>query len=212
MAPQERNSSVPTPVSFPQPESLRDANASSPTDTTATISRQRTSTTASSTSSRIRSASIKLMEANPPPGMWAATGATASKAPSLADIRRGSFGSEGWNEHTQRKRAGSRASQEDRNRLSKYASNLPVSPSVGTEPFPAVTEEETHEHQPVHQAPVYNGQDKELGTTVELRQSMSLTDKNMDKAQQPMHSSEQVRQGHHMGPQSIPIFSTLTTS
>ncbi|KAI9862682.1 MAG: hypothetical protein M1813_004178 [Trichoglossum hirsutum] len=46
--------------------------------------------------SMLRRASITLMEANPPLGMWQATGSAIARAPSLADIRRGSFGSSGW--------------------------------------------------------------------------------------------------------------------
>jgi hypothetical protein len=117
------------------------------------------------------------MEANPPPGMWAATGTTVSKAPSLADIRRGSFGSDGWNEETQRKRAGSRTSHEDRMRPSRRTSAA-VSPlEGGTEPFPAVTEENTrerHAEEAAHQTN-QSTQDKEVGTTVELEQSNSHT-------------------------------------
>ena len=43
-----------------------------------------------STSGRLRSASIKFLESNPPPGFLIATGTAASKAPTLGDIRRGS--------------------------------------------------------------------------------------------------------------------------
>ncbi|KAF2455776.1 hypothetical protein BDY21DRAFT_289005 [Lineolata rhizophorae] len=47
-------------------------------------------------SRRLRSASLRLVESDAPLGMWAATGAAASKAPGLGDIRRGSFAREGW--------------------------------------------------------------------------------------------------------------------
>jgi len=50
----------------------------------------------------LQSASIKFLESNPPSGMWQATGEVASKAPSLAEIRRGSFGNSGWSEEGQR--------------------------------------------------------------------------------------------------------------
>ncbi|MCJ1474922.1 hypothetical protein MMC13_003582 [Lambiella insularis] len=57
----------------------------------------------SGASGRLRSASLKFMESSPPLGMWAATGEAAAKAPSLTEIRRGDFGSDGWNEEGQRR-------------------------------------------------------------------------------------------------------------
>lgn len=95
------------------------------------------------------------MEASPPPGMWAATGQTASRAPSLADIRRGSFGSDGWNEEQQRKRAGSRTSQGEERRTPAstpgetrpYGSKRMASDNSagGVQPFPALTEEDARQ-------------------------------------------------------------------
>lgn len=176
------SANVSTPVPFPQPEGLDDsANGKQ---------RARTSTNASSASSRIRSASIKLMDADPPPGMWAATGSVASKAPSLVDIRRGSYGSEGWDERKQREhRRGSQESNERPANNRKGSSGKP-----GVEPFPALTEErpsfETRER-----AEQYDGQNdvKEAGTGIEHRTS-HFTDKSDDSAvRQPLRSSGQVR-------------------
>ena len=42
------------------------------------------------------------MESSVPVGMWSATAGVAARAPSLADIRRGSFGSNGWEEGQRR--------------------------------------------------------------------------------------------------------------
>ena len=47
----------------------------------------------SSATGRIRSASLKLMDSNPPRGMWSATGEAAARAPSLAEIRKRSHDS-----------------------------------------------------------------------------------------------------------------------
>lgn len=110
------------------------------------------------------------MEADPPPGMWAATGTYASKAPTIPEIRRGSFNpAGGWNEDVQREvdqeRRERRASQSEgggrRWSLSRSASSQSVTaggarpnlsvgkrksltgtPGTGVEPFPSVTEEE----------------------------------------------------------------------
>jgi hypothetical protein len=180
-----------TPVPFPQPEDIR--NPSAPTDSPTNAQRNRTSTDASTTSNRIRTASIKLMEATPPAGMWAATGATVSKAPSLKDIRRGSFGAEGWNHETQRKRAGSRTSNEDRARNASAA----VPPKEGTEPFPAVTEEDTRERRSsdsTRRTPSYSGKNRNVDGAVELRETATGEDKTDHNAsRQPLTSSGEVR-------------------
>jgi hypothetical protein len=129
------------------------------------------------------------MEANPPPGMWAATGSTASKAPSLADIRRGSFGSDGWNENTQRKRASTRTSQEERAKPSRKTSTGTVVTPLegGSEPFPAVTEEDMRERPSgdhVRSVPGDETHYKQSDTGVQLRQSNSTTDKTTASATQ----------------------------
>jgi hypothetical protein len=104
--------------------------------------------------------------------MWAATGSVASKAPSLAEIRRGSFGSDGWNHESQRHKAERRASQSEeggRKRTNSTpdspgrpnAARAPSSGLMGSEPFPAVTEELTHET--VFTAPKYDST-KEIET------------------------------------------------
>lgn len=188
------SNSTPTPVPFPQPKGIRDPDSSAtPPDSPGNTRRQRTSTNASAISNRVRTASLKLMEANPPPGMWAATGATASKAPSLADIRRGSYGSEGWSEDTQRKRAGSRTSQEKRAEPTRHASGT-ISPlEGGVEAFPAVTEEDMRER-PSGEAQRFEPKDRNIATDVELRQSNSITDKKEEGAvREPLTSSGEVR-------------------
>lgn len=180
---------ISTPVPFPQPEDAHDSSNH-------TKARARTSTNASSASSRIRSASIKLMEANPPPGMWAATGSVASKAPSLVDIRRGSFGSEGWDE--QRQREHRRGSQESSERPAN--SRKGSSAKLGVEPFPALTEERpSFESRGCAPVPRFDGQSdaQVVGAGIEPIKSQS-TDKSVDAAMhQPLCGSHQVRQRHH---------------
>ncbi|KAF2033487.1 hypothetical protein EK21DRAFT_86280 [Setomelanomma holmii] len=192
-------SSSPT-TPFPPIDGTSNPNPSaSPPSSPTHARRARGSTNASTASGRIMSASIKLMEANPPPGMWAATGSTASKAPSLSDIRRGSFGSDGWNDDTQRARASSRTSQEEKMRSTRRTSAT-TSPMEGSEPFPAVTEEPTRE-QPSYEAeretPRYEIRDKTDGTAVELRQSNSITEKTEDSAaRQPLTADGQYANGY----------------
>lgn len=172
---------VSTPVPFPQPDGVNDGPTSK--------QRGRTSTNVSSASSRIRSASIKLMEADPPPGMWAATGSAASKAPSLVDIRRGSFGSDGWDDNRQREhRRGSQGSSERPDYKRKGSSGR-----LGVEPFPALTEErpsfENRDRVADHDG---HNDNKEVGAAMERRASQ-YTDRSDENAlRQPLRGSGQV--------------------
>lgn len=194
------NSNVPTPVPFPQPEGIRNPNAASPT-AESPKTRERTSTNASIVSNKIRTATGKLMDVNPPPGMWAAAGTTAAKAPSITDIRKGSFGSDGWNEDSQRKRAGSRTSQgEQRSRASTNAASpidqserpsfggqrkVSSSNALNTEAFPALAEEDTR------QVAGYDGYDERPNTGRQSKHSSESATEHFDddRPQQPKRTS-----------------------
>lgn len=76
---------------FPSSPSAGDVQQQSSDD-----ARRRRSSTASAQQSRLKQVTNKILDANPPPGMWHATGHIAAKAPTIADIRRGSFGHSGW--------------------------------------------------------------------------------------------------------------------
>ncbi|KAF2101853.1 hypothetical protein NA57DRAFT_35795 [Rhizodiscina lignyota] len=54
------------------------------------------SSVVSETTTRLRSASVKLMQTDPPLGMWAASSMAAARAPSIGEVRRGYFGEQGW--------------------------------------------------------------------------------------------------------------------
>ncbi|KAI9833048.1 MAG: hypothetical protein M1819_003881 [Sarea resinae] len=92
---------------------------------------------------RLRSASLRLMEANPPRGMWYATGDTLARAPSLRDIRGGAYDDEGWNEHEQRER--SNTEQRERSgsvqRVRSHSAQRPRSDSVQRVRSDSVTRE-----------------------------------------------------------------------
>ncbi|KAF2640642.1 hypothetical protein P280DRAFT_426761 [Massarina eburnea CBS 473.64] len=151
------NANVTTPVPFPQPDSDSPQQPTSATEPQSPVRRQRTSTNGS-TGSRIRSASLKFIEATPPPGMWAATGSVTSKAPTIADIRRGSFSDAGWNEEPQKAKAERSRGDEggawiqprengaqtvenaSRPGLGKGKSNSSGMLNTSAEPFPTVTE------------------------------------------------------------------------
>ncbi|KAL8909544.1 MAG: hypothetical protein Q9171_004989 [Xanthocarpia ochracea] len=71
----------------------------------------------SNSSGRLRSASLKFLESNPPPGMWHATGDALAKAPLPQEIRRGSYSHQGWDRDLQRRH--SNVSQESIQRISR---------------------------------------------------------------------------------------------
>ncbi|PGH33191.1 hypothetical protein GX50_04034 [[Emmonsia] crescens] len=77
------------------------------------------SNASSTTSRRLRSASLKFLESNPPSGMWMATGDIASRAPTLNEIRTGCFSADGWTEEGQLERRGSTAHDIQRRKLSR---------------------------------------------------------------------------------------------
>ncbi|OJD17777.1 hypothetical protein AJ78_02129 [Emergomyces pasteurianus Ep9510] len=92
------------------------------TDTLTPTRSNRTSkpSNASSTASRrLRSASLKFLESNPPSGMWMATGDIASRAPTINEIRSGCFSEYGWTEEGQMERRGSTAHDIQRRKLSR---------------------------------------------------------------------------------------------
>lgn len=99
--------------------------------------RHRESTT-STLQERLRSASKNFSESSPPTGMWIATGQIASSVPSLTDIRRGSYSSEGWSGEGQirekerratlSRRGSSQTGEELPRRRSSVNPNSPISP------------------------------------------------------------------------------------
>ena len=61
-----------------------------------TTGRKRASSVAASIKSVSHPVADAVMQHDPPPGFFAATAQATSKAPSIGDIRRGSFGKDGW--------------------------------------------------------------------------------------------------------------------
>jgi Protein of unknown function (DUF2985) len=90
------------------------------------------------------------MEANPPLGMWQATSGAIATAPSLADIRRGSFGSSGWTtdplREEERRRSVSASSAAGGRRVSGATSkDAPVAERSPPPPLPSPREQVPHE-------------------------------------------------------------------
>lgn len=62
------------------------------------LSRSRSTSNASTVSRLVRTASIKLLDSHPPAGAWAATANVTAKAPTVSDIKKGSYCDNGWKE------------------------------------------------------------------------------------------------------------------
>ncbi|KAH8658746.1 hypothetical protein BGZ60DRAFT_415488 [Tricladium varicosporioides] len=134
-----------TPEPFPtlnDPPSPHTPHRSS-TDKSATRNRGQSST--STIQERLRRASITFQESNPPTGMWIATGQIASEIPSIADIRRGSYDSEGWSGEGQVREKERRASL---TRRGSSQSDIPRRKSSGAVHSPKSPGDIRHESLP----------------------------------------------------------------
>ncbi|TVY32408.1 hypothetical protein LSUB1_G008084 [Lachnellula subtilissima] len=131
-----------TPLSHFQhtPSAPRQTN----TDTEESGNRSRGQSSTSSLSGRLRSASKSFQESNPPTGFMIATGTIASSLPSVSDIRRGSYGSDGWSGEGQVREKERRASVTRPDILRHKSSgtlNRPREPSAGFQTVPEVVDE-----------------------------------------------------------------------
>ncbi|KAI9824135.1 MAG: hypothetical protein M1826_007449 [Phylliscum demangeonii] len=105
LAPAERRSTTTTDHHHPNND---DAAVVDDDDDDDAIELDDSSPRQSTTSSRWKRTSARILDANPPLGMWAATGEIAAKAPTIGDIRRGSFSHAGWTADGQLNRSLSR--------------------------------------------------------------------------------------------------------
>ncbi|KAL9108744.1 MAG: hypothetical protein Q9227_006540 [Pyrenula ochraceoflavens] len=124
--PQERQTST---EAFPALEPEKSA----PSSPTQIRNRNRTSSSADETKQPRRTSIVRsFLESNPPNGMWQATGEVASKAPTLSEIKNGSFSSGGWTEEGQRERRGTNPHEIQRRRLSRASSGYNSIRTPGT--------------------------------------------------------------------------------
>lgn len=123
-----------SPPASPRSPRKSHGSTSSPTAAQFVGARRRTGTmssVASAASSRIRSASVKLIDSDVPLGAWAGIGAASSRAPSLGDIRRGSYSSPEFEKERVRRASGGSIGDGQKWKLSRTSSGL-SSKSVGT--------------------------------------------------------------------------------
>lgn len=150
-------------VSEPFPSLSDPPSPKTPTraSTDKAIQRSRNESTSSSITSRLRSASKTFAESSPPTGAWVATGNIASSVPSISDIRRGSYSSDGWTGEGQVREKERRASlvrqgssQSDITR--RKSSGVPASP--GGKSSALIREESVPEvAEPEHLKPIPSG-------------------------------------------------------
>ncbi|KAK3706085.1 hypothetical protein LTR37_012912 [Vermiconidia calcicola] len=113
------------------------ASPSSPSQANFDNARRRTNTA----SSIAQSAKDLVLHSDPPPGFIAATAAATSKAPTPGDIRRGSFGQDGW--QASERRRSTRSSARRLSNGSRERTGVDGEAHAFTEPFAALTEEPT---------------------------------------------------------------------
>ncbi|KAL2074584.1 hypothetical protein VTL71DRAFT_8362 [Oculimacula yallundae] len=170
------SSTNPVPVQTEAPEPFPELDNPSPTTPirpTAGIeqSRNRGESTTSTLQGRLRSASKNFQESSPPTGFMVASGQIASSIPTLSQIRRGSYGSEGWSGEgqiveKQRRESLSRrgSSQTGESLPRRRSSNNPGSPRDGSgqDVFPPTVpevadESEVHNGKPNQSTSMANG-------------------------------------------------------
>ncbi|KAK4953552.1 hypothetical protein LTR10_008150 [Elasticomyces elasticus] len=149
-------------------------------------SRRQRSGTISSITNTVQAAATELLQKDPPPGFFAATADTAAHAPTIGEIRRGSFGSDGWHAEQQIQRRQRTFSQESAKRRSRRVSNEDKERERevdgGRQLFPALTEERSHvsREEPELNAPMlppYRKEEEELPIeSVDTNHTQTRTD------------------------------------
>jgi hypothetical protein len=123
----------------------------------------------------VQSAATELLQTDPPPGFFAATAEAASRAPTLGEIRRGSYSTDGW-AGTPRKVSLASSVRRPRRQSTdpKERPALETGDSGGLIPFPALTEETTRvsrEHEDVTEASVPSSDGQQELAVAKRRQS-----------------------------------------
>ncbi|KAL8746548.1 MAG: hypothetical protein Q9190_001432 [Brigantiaea leucoxantha] len=111
-------------------------------------------------SSRLRSASLRLLESSPNIGFLHATGEVLAKAPLPAEIRRGSYGHNGWDGEIQRRH--STVSEESVRRLTRQNSGQsPISLTKSTTLTKSATNQLDTHHESHEEEEMAQGKQKE---------------------------------------------------
>ena len=144
-------------------DALRQSRTASDLDNDTGLSRSRSTSNASTISRLVRTASIKILDSHPPAGAWAATANATAKAPTVSDIKKGSYCHNGWKEVPQQMESirrtntassvaqkGVGVTSEEQRRLNDSRAQAMNSVRAGTAPMsiaPALEEEPVDSHQ-----------------------------------------------------------------
>ncbi|OAX77902.1 hypothetical protein ACJ72_07792 [Emergomyces africanus] len=191
---EEGNGRPPSPSSsssassIPQLATTSPANTNTPTPTRSNRT-SKPSNASSTASRRLRSASLKFLESNPPSGMWMATGEIASRAPTLNEIRSGCFSTDGWTEEGQMERRGNSAHDIQRRKLSR-ANTFGSRAAAATAVQLNVLQEQGHGAQLLRSSTLPVG-NYHIDTTSETETKQRDDDASAPSTgQQPPHTSE----------------------
>lgn len=202
--PQDASSTLPAPEPFPtlEGEEGQRNNVDFPVET-----RDRATSSGSTLQQRLRSASKKFEQSNPPTGFMLATGQVASTVPSVADIQTGAFTSEGWTVEGQLRERERRSSASRRSSQSSQKLSPPGTASRPDNSQQTTYNEKRHESAPevaeerVPNLAVINS-GVEMGTA---RRSLEKKDSNVEM--QPIEHRNKTLDGSSNGSQATPHIS-----
>jgi len=195
------------------------APATSPDAETTQRGRRRATTVSSVASSVTRGvehAASDILSRDPPAGFFAATANVASQAPTLSEIRRGSFGSDGWRSSTEvqvdtRRRTSSLRSTDGRRRSRRISGEDKGEDGARLvlKEFPALTEEpsrleelEFHEVQEgMEPFPSFDAAEKQESARLELREHIAPA---AYPAPTPIRHDDRIYSSGYIPPPHIP--------
>jgi hypothetical protein len=163
--------------------------------------RSREHSAASTLQGRLRSASKNFQESNPPTGMWIATGQIASSVPSLSDIRRGSYSSDGWSGEGQirekerraslSRRRSSQTGEERRGSIKPQSPKDQASQRFRHESVPEATEE------PGHNADDYSSIMRSSSTAIEIKKRVEKQTSSDHRSSSDTPNTSAAKVEHH---------------
>ncbi|TKA72975.1 hypothetical protein B0A55_05298 [Friedmanniomyces simplex] len=173
---------------------------------------QRTGTM-SSVAHTVQAAAAELLQKDPPPGFFAATAETVSQAPTIGEIRRGSFGADGWHSDEQIQRRRRTLSQSSGKRRSQRTSDgdWERGGDGGLQAFPVLTEEPsqisraeaTHE-EPALTAPILQSRREEEELPVEAEETNDTSIRTDHDRIAPLTGDRRVYSSGYIPPPVIP--------
>lgn len=197
-----QNATLPLPEPFPvlKGDESQQSNADYHVET-----RGRDTSSASTIQQRLRSASKKFEESNPPTGFMIATGTVATYVPGVTDIQTGAFNSDGWTAEGQVRERARISSASRRSSQSSQGHSRPVTASDPASPQGTPYKGKRHESVP---EVVEEDKDLNLGV-IQSGVEMGLAKKSFEKVDgsvemQPIEHYSKTSTGRSSGTQVTP--------